>query len=139
MCNDVFNDQEQFMRAGKQTVGRVNATQSMLYVSLIKEEFNEFIEAVENENGGFTKADFVKEAIDLVVVTLGFLVSQGVNGLKIWNLVLQNNLAKVYESTIKDDSGKIMKSPESEARKVAMMEKIKAECDIADHPIGGKK
>ena len=56
-----FRDQEKFMRACDQTVGEVNAGQFGLYKSLIKEEYEELIQAK-------SQLDELDALIDILVV-----------------------------------------------------------------------
>ena len=71
--------------------------------------------------------EIIKEACDVIVVTLGLLLSMGIDVNKAWELVHKNNMSKVsnQDTIVKDENGKIMKSPESKARKAKMMEDIK--------------
>jgi len=118
----IFTDQKEFMVAGSQEVSAFDDQQSQLYVELIEEEFNEFAEAVALE----PKECQVKECVDIMVVAVGWLLSQGIDPQKAWDLIHQNNMAKVNAVVVKDAKGKIIKSPESIARKNLMMTDIKA-------------
>ena len=113
--------QRRFMQAGNQTTNVYNIEQIYLYKSLISEEVNEFNTAFNSEGN----SEILKEATDVLVVTLGLIWSMGVNPQDVWNLVHANNMAKVSDNVVKDETGKIMKSPESKARKEKMMENIK--------------
>ena len=115
--SNIFDDQADFMFRGDQTVGRYNRKQVQLYESLIAEEFKEFFHAVNNE----PLQNQVKEAIDLIVVTAGFLHSVGVDPQKAWDIVHTNNLLKVTERPEYDAAGKILKSKASMVRKEQMM------------------
>ena len=116
-------DQKDFMLAGDQSTKEFNHNQVKLYYSLIKEEANELFEALEESSN----EEIIKEAMDVIVVTLGLVWSMGIDPNKCWTLVHQNNMAKVINTDVivKDENGKILKSPESKARKEQMMKGIK--------------
>ena len=118
---NMAQDQRDFMYMGNQLTQKYDEEQVLLYTSLIKEEVNELLMSYLLED----KAETLKEATDVIVVTLGLIWSMGVNPNDVWNLVHANNMAKVNETVIKDENGKIMKSPESIARKEKMMESIR--------------
>lgn len=120
---DMAQDQRDFMYMGNQTTTEYNKKQIELYASLIREEHRELMEEFCDPSSN--KEDILKEATDLLVVTLGFIWSYGINPNDVWNLVHANNMAKVNETVIKDENGKIMKSTESIARKEKMMESIR--------------
>ena len=122
---DVFDDQLDFMKAGDQTIETHNKAQKFLYENLIDEEYGEFYLAVENE----PLANQIKEACDIIVVTVGWLYSVGIRPWFVWRLVHNNNMMKVKHPPIKDKQGKIIKSPEAIAGKASMMKKIQEEID----------
>lgn len=129
--SDIFTDQEQFMLAGGQTVGELNPEQMTLYRDLIKEEVIEYMNASRRDtNGEFAEPleNQCKELVDILIVVIGGLFSMGVKPNEAWDLVWQNNMAKVADkgNLVKDKNGKIMKSPESIARKAEMMDGIRA-------------
>jgi len=121
----IFEDQKDFMIAGGQVVDKQDEKQAELYDDLIDEEYYEFCTSL-----GFTgsneepKENQIKEAIDLIVVTAGWLNSQGIDAQKAWDLVHANNLKKVANLS-KDSSGKVMKSEESIKAKGKLMEDIR--------------
>lgn len=117
--NTMSEDQRRFMQAGNQTTNINNVQQQILYRELIKEEYKELFEAD-------TAEEVLKEAVDVLVVTLGLIWSMGINPQDVWNLVHANNMAKVSDVVVKDESGKIMKSEASKARKEKMMEDIRS-------------
>ena len=119
---NMAQDQRDFMYMGNQTTTTYNEKQIGLYLKLIQEEEHELYCAEINQEPIENK---LKEATDLLVVTLGYIWSHGINPNDVWNLVHANNMAKVNETVIKDENGKIMKSPESIARKEKMMESIR--------------
>jgi predicted HAD superfamily Cof-like phosphohydrolase len=119
--NTISEDQRRFMQAGNQTTNRLNRDQVNLYVSLVKEESNELYDALDLGHVD----ECLKEATDVLVVTFGLIWSMGVNPQDVWNLVHANNMAKVSDTVVKDENGKIMKSLESKARKEKMMQDIR--------------
>jgi len=120
--SDMVKDQTEFMQAGNQTTATDNNEQTLLYTNLVREEFFELMDAVEYNE----KAEAIKEACDVIVVTLGLLLSMGIDVHKAWELVHKNNMSKVsnQDAIVKDGNGKIMKSEESKARKAKMMKDI---------------
>jgi len=116
---DMIIDQKSFMYLGNQSTTTYNQGQIELYKSLIKEEFQELINTESPE-------EIIKEACDVLVVTLGLLLSMGIDVHKAWELVHRNNISKVSnkDTIVKDENGKILKSPESIARKQEMMKDI---------------
>ena len=116
-------DQRSFMYMGNQTVSEYNVEQQHLYSNLIKEEVSELIEALKN----FDNSEVLKEAMDVIVVTLGLVWSMGIDPSNVWELVHKNNLSKVsnQDTIVKDVNGKIQKSPESIKRKAEMMKGIR--------------
>lgn len=124
----IFADQIKFMTWGSQTVDIFNANQLGLYVDLITEEYDEFSFAIRHED----VAHQIKEAVDLLVVVAGFLISMGIDAEEAWNIVHTNNLLKVSEKVERDANGKIMKSDASKHRKVIMMQKLQELIDAVD-------
>lgn len=116
----MITDQKSFMYLGNQSTTIYNPEQMELYGSLFEEEIQELIDAIEPE-------EIIKEACDVIVVTLGLLLSMGIDVHKAWELVHKNNMSKVSNQDIlvKDVNGKIQKSPESIKRKAEMMKGIK--------------
>ena len=100
-----FLDQEKFMRACDQSVGKFNETQYQLYCNLISEEFNELIASK-------TKQDDLDALIDILVVTIGAIHSLGADGEGAWNEVMRTNFAKIDDETgkvRKREDGKVLK------------------------------
>ena len=120
---DMITDQKSFMYLGNQSTTTYNPEQMKLYEKLVIEEVSELHDAIANEDN----AEIIKEACDVLVVTLGLLLSMGIDVHKSWELVHRNNMSKVSNQDIivKDVSGKIQKSPESIKRKAEMMKGIK--------------
>lgn len=119
---DMITNQRDFMYLGNQGTTSYNPEQMKLYEKLIIEEVSELHDAIAKED----KVEIIKEACDVLVVTLGFLLSMGIDVHKAWELVHKNNMSKVsnQDAIVKDGNGKILKSPESKARKQKMMEEI---------------
>jgi len=100
-----FQDQEKFMQACDQSVGKFNEKQYELYCNLISEEFNELI-------ASNTKQDDLDALIDILVVTVGAIHSLGVDAEGAWNEVMRSNLAKIDSVTgkvRKREDGKVLK------------------------------
>ena len=117
--SNVFRDQAKFMKACEQTVGDSNEDQFKLYLKLIKEEYNELLEAQGlNQNLdriGYLPVDKVETLdalIDIMVVTVGALQSLGVDAEGAWKEVMSTNFAKIDSLTgrvRKREDGKVMK------------------------------
>jgi predicted HAD superfamily Cof-like phosphohydrolase len=107
------------MKACEQTVGESNEDQFKLYLKLIKEEYNELLEAQGlNQNLdriGYLPVDKVETLdalIDIMVVTVGALQSLGVDAEGAWKEVMSTNFAKIDSLTgrvRKREDGKVMK------------------------------
>ena len=117
--SNVFRDQAKFMKACEQTVGESNEDQFKLYLKLIKEEYNELLEAQGlNQNLdriGYLPVDKVETLdalIDIMVVTVGALQSLGVDAEGAWKEVMSTNFAKIDSLTgrvRKREDGKVLK------------------------------
>jgi hypothetical protein len=108
----IFKDQEDFMVLGGQWVNAPGADkQRELYMRLIEEEAAEFREACVDDSSA---ADIVKEAVDVIVVATGYLVTVlgAERAQEAWNLVYESNLAKVQGGVEKREDGKILKNDE---------------------------
>lgn len=121
-----FLDQIDFMISGNQNITEFNKEQCDLYINLIDEETDEFFGAIIDHP---YSVEAIKEAVDILVVTIGYLVSRGVNPQLAWNIVHENNMFKVSQEVVKDENGKIQKSPESIEKKKEMMEKLRGLLD----------
>ena len=109
---DIFKDQMQFMQACEQTVYSHNTDQTDLYESLISEETLEFFNALENDD----RQEQIKEAIDILVVTVGWLLSAGVDAAEAWRRVHESNMSKLTDGKmLKREDGKILKGPNYKA------------------------
>lgn len=106
-----FKDQEKFMRACDQTVGRVNneinEDQYELYLNLIKEEVAELQVAV-NDCDPVEQLDAL---IDILVVTIGAIHSGGFDAEGAWKEVMRSNFAKIGDDgkVRKREDGKVLK------------------------------
>lgn len=125
----MVEQQKQFMEATDQTADRnFNLDQKELYEKLIVEEYDELIssysctpshrleEPLENQ---------LKEAADALAVTLGLIISMGVDPDKLFTLVSNNNMLKVTGEVVKDASGKVIKSQASIDAKEQLMSDIR--------------
>jgi predicted HAD superfamily Cof-like phosphohydrolase len=103
-----FRDQEKFMRACDQTVEGFNQEQFSLYLNLIKEEYKELNEAI-NNNDMLETLDALE---DILVVTIGAIHSAGFDGEGAWKEVMSTNFAKIDKETgkvRKREDGKVLK------------------------------
>lgn len=122
MTRSIFHDQAQFMLAGNQTVNQPNCKQSQLYGDLVREEYREFEEKfLESDfRAKVSSAEFemtpelVKEAVDVIVVAAGFLVTVlgPDRAQEVWNCVHSSNMLKTVGGTEQREDGKIMKNAE---------------------------
>ena len=113
----MIEDQKEFMKAAGQIIDKYDFYQIGLYIDLIEEESLEFF-------GTNCLKDEIKEAVDILVVTIGFLISTGIDVHKAWNLVHENNMLKVKTKPEYDENGKVKKSKASIAAKEKMMKEI---------------
>ena len=100
-----FRDQEKFMRACDQTVGKENVDQYKLYLDLIEEEVQELRDST-------TPVDDLDALIDILVVTIGAIHSMGADAEGAWREVMATNFAKVDRVTgrvHKREDGKVLK------------------------------
>ena len=102
-------DVSNFMILGEQKIAsdlNLKNEQTQLYMSLIKEEFEETLKAYNEE-------DLVEVAdglADMVWVIMGMCNSVGIDFDKIWEEVKASNMSKFVDGKfIKNDAGKIMK------------------------------
>ena len=107
-----FRDQEKFMRACDQTVGRVNneinEDQYDLYLNLIKEEVAELQAAVD----ACDPVEQLDALVDILVVTIGAIHSAGFDAEGAWKEVMRTNFAKIDSETgkvRKREDGKVLK------------------------------
>ena len=110
-----FADQARFMEACGQTTLCHNTPQFVMYETLIKEEYEEWIGALDDTEG----ADAV---VDLIVVLIGYALSKGWPIEALWNEVMRSNLAKIDPVTglvRRREDGKVMKPPGWQAPDIA--------------------
>jgi predicted HAD superfamily Cof-like phosphohydrolase len=103
-----FRDQEKFMQACDQSVEVFNQEQFKLYLSLIKEEYKELTEAVNNCD----QLETLDALIDILVVTIGTIHSMGSDAEGAWKEVMATNFAKIDHETgkvRKREDGKVLK------------------------------
>lgn len=103
--NKSFMDVLVFMKASEQTESEETAK---LYLNLIKEEFEELMEANRN-NDDIERLD---GAMDLIWVTLGYCIAKGYNVTAAWDEVAKSNHAKIDAKSgkvLKNENGKVMK------------------------------
>lgn len=116
---NVFRDQEKFMRACDQSVENLNQNQFKMYLKLIKEEYNELLEA-QGLNQNLDRIDYLPvdeietldALIDILVVTIGAIHSMGSDGEGAWKEVMSTNFAKIDKETgkvRKREDGKVLK------------------------------
>ena len=133
----IINDQCSFMSAAGQEIKTFNNEQANLYAKLIVEESTEFLMEAWGDNnvidGSIGRPDIIdpekhdehtiKEACDVIVVAAGYLISMlGVEGAQqAWDIVHQNNVAKVIGNIEKRADGKILKGDTGKAERKAKM------------------
>ena len=103
-----FRDQEKFMRACDQSVGKFDELQFALYTNLITEEHQEFLEATLAED----PIEQLDALIDILVVTIGAIHSMGADAEGAWKEVMKTNFAKIDSETgkvRKREDGKVLK------------------------------
>jgi predicted HAD superfamily Cof-like phosphohydrolase len=103
-----FRDQEKFMRACDQSVGKFNEAQFALYTNLIAEEHQELLEATLAEDS----VEQLDALIDILVVTIGAIHSLGADAEGAWKEVMMTNFAKIDSETgkvRKREDGKVLK------------------------------
>ena len=103
-----FRDQEKFMKACDQTVGKFNADQYELYFNLIQEEMKELFAAVLVTD----RKEQLDALIDILVVTIGAIHSMGADAEGAWKEVMRTNFAKIDQETgkvRKREDGKVLK------------------------------
>lgn len=117
--SNVFRDQEKFMRACDQSVDGSKEEQFKMYLKLIKEEYNELLEAQGlNQNLDrieylpVDKVETLDALIDILVVTIGAIHSMGADGEGAWKEVMSTNFSKIDKLTgkvRKREDGKVLK------------------------------
>lgn len=103
-----FRDQEKFMKACDQSVGKFDERQFVLYTNLITEEHQELLEATLAED----PVEQLDALIDILVVTIGAIHSMGADAEGAWKEVMKTNFAKIDNETgkvRKREDGKVLK------------------------------
>ena len=91
-----------------QTIGNPTPSTSLTQLSLIVEEFEEFINAIEGE----PDINQLKELADLVYVCFQFAAAAGWELDEALDRVHQSNLSKLVDGKpVKRDDGKVLKGP----------------------------
>lgn len=104
----VFTDVATFMLAGEQTVGEDNTQQAELYLNLIKEEYQELLDARQITDDVLT----IDACFDTIWVIVGYMLSRGWSCERIWDEGALSNLRKIDRKTqkiLKREDGKILK------------------------------
>lgn len=99
---NMYSDVVKFIDACDQEKNYDNV---MLYDALIKEEYDEFINAD-------TRTEDLDACMDMIWVILGYCYMRGYNVECAWNEVARSNLAKINPATgkvIKREDGKVLK------------------------------
>lgn len=102
---DLFKDIDTFQTACDQFAGKENYD---MYLGLIKEEFEELQEAVEQND----RVEQLDALIDILVVTIGSIRAGGFDGKGAWEEVMKTNFAKIDPETgkvRKREDGKVLK------------------------------
>ena len=106
-------DVASFMRAGDQNVETNHAgyypgrlSQAQLYTDLVKEEYSELMEAIENKN----IIETADACADLIWVVEGLMYSLGIDPQAVWNEVARSNHSKTIDGKlVKRADGKVLK------------------------------
>lgn len=102
------DDVVKFIKACEQPI---NDESAKLYRKLITEEYNEFIDAIVDDD----EIEKLDACMDLIWVILGYCYTKGYNTEAAWSEVARSNLAKIDPVTgrvLKRADGKVLK-PES--------------------------
>jgi len=98
----MYNDVVKFIEACDQ---EKNWDNEALYIDLIEEEYNEFMDAK-------TKVEDLDACMDMIWVILGYCYMKGFDVEGAWKEVARSNLAKINPETgkvIKREDGKVLK------------------------------
>ena len=98
----MYNDVVKFIEACDQ---EKNWDNEALYIDLIEEEYNEFMDAQ-------TKVEDLDACMDMIWVILGYCYMKGFDVEGAWKEVARSNLAKINPETgkvIKREDGKVLK------------------------------
>lgn len=103
-----FRDQEKFMRACDQTIDEFNNQQLTLYLNLIREEYDELMQANQEDD----RLEMLDALIDILVVTIGAIHSMGADAEGAWKEVMATNFNKIDKQSgrvRKREDGKVLK------------------------------
>lgn len=107
-----YDDVKSFMRAGDQQVHNTpnisddRVAQGTLYIKLIKEEFEELLEAWQNND----LVEVADACSDLKWVIEGLEYSLGIPQQAVWDEVARSNMSKLVDGKlIKREDGKVLK------------------------------
>ena len=107
-----YDDVKSFMRAGDQQVHNTpnisddRVAQGTLYMKLIKEEFEELLEAWQNND----LVEVADACADLKWVIEGLEYSLGIPQQAVWDEVARSNMSKLVDGKlIKREDGKVLK------------------------------
>lgn len=110
-----FTDQARFMEACGQTTAGENVPQFVMYETLVKEEYDEWIGALDD-------AEDADAVVDLIVVLIGYAFSKGWPMQELWDEVMRSNMAKIDPDTgmvRRREDGKILKPERWQAPDIA--------------------
>ena len=105
---NIFDDVAAFHKKAGQVTPKELSLSSENYKHhkrLVEEEYGELSQAILMSDA----LGIAKEAIDLIYVVVGLLLSMGVNPKRAWQLVHDSNMQKMEPNVVKDSSGKIQK------------------------------
>jgi predicted HAD superfamily Cof-like phosphohydrolase len=100
-----FKDVDMFATACDQEPNEANYN---MYLSLIDEEYDELITAIEAND----RLEQLDALVDILVVTMGAIRAGGFDGEGAWNEVMRTNFAKIDPNTgkvRKREDGKVLK------------------------------
>ena len=108
---DLLGQAITFRKVMSQPIATKNAAVHTLQLNLIVEEFEEFIEAVENE----PDENQLKELADLVYVAFQYAVSRGWPLDEALDRVYHSNMSKLVDGKpLRREDGKVLKGPNYE-------------------------
>ena len=106
--HSVFHEQATFMRACGQSTTELNPEQAALYRKLFVEELDEFWKAFDERD----EVELFDATLDLIVVLIGYGLSNGWPMPEGWAEVMRSNFAKIDPHTgyvLRRPDGKVLK------------------------------
>lgn len=104
-----------FRLAAEQSIDPNDEQVQEMQMTLIREEFNELLEAHINEDSDEDKLHTLKELADLVFVCYQYAAARGWNLDAAMHRVFHSNMSKLVDGKpLRRDDGKIMKGPNYE-------------------------